>query len=319
MEAFDQPWKATQEGAVGAYWGVYDVDRNTEVRVHRTDRAHSRTGTCSRRIPCVWPRSLLVALLFPQPHAAHARPQLPRGRRLRHGHRCRLDHLRLFAAVPDGHQRAGRRAADARHARRDRRAARRSARMGRGALGDYPSRACFARRAATDTPLPKVSIHVPAYNEPPEMLIETLDALARSTTRTSKSSSSTTTRATKPCGARSRSTAQKLGARFRFFHVAPLAGFKAGALNFALRADRARRRQSSPSSTATTWCDRTGCATWCRRSPTRALAIVQAPQDYRDARRERLQGDVLRRVPRLSSTSAWSRATSATRSSSTAR
>ncbi len=27
--------------------------------------------------------------------------------------------------------------------------------------------------------LPKVSIHVPAYNEPPEMLIETLDALAR--------------------------------------------------------------------------------------------------------------------------------------------
>src|SRR5690606_36746996 len=27
MEAFDQPWKATFEGAVGAYWGVYDVDR----------------------------------------------------------------------------------------------------------------------------------------------------------------------------------------------------------------------------------------------------------------------------------------------------
>ena len=26
---------------------------------------------------------------------------------------------------------------------------------------------------------PKVSIHVPAYNEPPEMVIETLDALAR--------------------------------------------------------------------------------------------------------------------------------------------
>src|SRR5256886_16639099 len=27
--------------------------------------------------------------------------------------------------------------------------------------------------------LPRVSIHVPAYNEPPAMLIETLDALAR--------------------------------------------------------------------------------------------------------------------------------------------
>src|SRR6185369_13760678 len=27
MEAFDQPWKAFMEGAVGSYWGVYDVNR----------------------------------------------------------------------------------------------------------------------------------------------------------------------------------------------------------------------------------------------------------------------------------------------------
>src|SRR5690606_30238681 len=27
MEAFDQPWKAESEGGVGAYWGVYDVQR----------------------------------------------------------------------------------------------------------------------------------------------------------------------------------------------------------------------------------------------------------------------------------------------------
>src|SRR5262249_40642797 len=26
-EAFDQPWKAYQEGAVGSYWGVYNVNR----------------------------------------------------------------------------------------------------------------------------------------------------------------------------------------------------------------------------------------------------------------------------------------------------
>ena len=61
----------------------------------------------------------------------------------------------------------------------------------------------------------------------------------------------------------------RLGARFRFFHVDPLAGFKAGALNFALRQtapdarDRRRHRQrllrSSP----------TGCAIWCRASPSR--------------------------------------------------
>ena len=32
-----------------------------------------------------------------------------------------------------------------------------------------------------------VSIHVPAYNEPPDMLIQTLDALAGWTTRASRS------------------------------------------------------------------------------------------------------------------------------------
>ncbi|MGX5219993.1 glycoside hydrolase family 17 protein [Pseudomonas segetis] len=28
IEAFDQPWKRTSEGAVGGYWGLYDADRN---------------------------------------------------------------------------------------------------------------------------------------------------------------------------------------------------------------------------------------------------------------------------------------------------
>ena len=44
MEAFDQPWKAYMEGAVGSYWGVYDVNRRAQVRVHRPDRAHPRVA-----------------------------------------------------------------------------------------------------------------------------------------------------------------------------------------------------------------------------------------------------------------------------------
>ena len=34
MEAFDQPWKRETEGSVGAYWGVYDVERTAKVSVH---------------------------------------------------------------------------------------------------------------------------------------------------------------------------------------------------------------------------------------------------------------------------------------------
>ena len=60
--------------------------------------------------------------------------------------------------------------------------------------------------------------------------------------RTSKSSSSTTTPRTPRCGARCRTTARQLGERFRFFHFDVMKGFKAGALNYVLEPDRARRR-----------------------------------------------------------------------------
>src|SRR5581483_4216515 len=81
---------------------------------------------------------------------------------------------------------------------------------------------------------PKVSIHVPAYNEPPDMVIETLDALARldySNYEVLVIDNNTRDEAVwRPVEAH----CARLGQQFRFFHVAPLDGFKAGALNFAL-------------------------------------------------------------------------------------
>ena len=44
--------------------------------------------------------------------------------------------------------------------------------------GPARMRVCSGRRGGNLT-LRKVSVHLPAYNEPPDMLIETLDALAR--------------------------------------------------------------------------------------------------------------------------------------------
>lgn len=81
---------------------------------------------------------------------------------------------------------------------------------------------------------PKVSLHVPCYSEPPEVVCATLDALNRLdypdfevlvVDNNTKD----------PClWEPVRTHCQKLGARFRFFHVDPLSGAKAGALNFAL-------------------------------------------------------------------------------------
>ena len=54
---------------------------------------------------------------------------------------------------------------------------------------------------------PKVSLHIAAYNEPPDMLIETIRRQRPSIIRISRSSSSTTTQRTPRSGARWRSTA----------------------------------------------------------------------------------------------------------------
>ena len=82
---------------------------------------------------------------------------------------------------------------------------------------------------------PKVSLHVPAYAEPPEMVIATLDALAR--LRYPNFEVLVIDNNTKdPALWRPvEEHCLRLGKAFRFFHVDPLSGAKAGALNFALR------------------------------------------------------------------------------------
>jgi cellulose synthase/poly-beta-1,6-N-acetylglucosamine synthase-like glycosyltransferase len=79
---------------------------------------------------------------------------------------------------------------------------------------------------------PMVSLHVPAYNEPPEMVIETLDALARIDYPNYEvimiDDNTTDPDLWKPVEAH----CQKLG--FKFFHLENWPGFKSGALNFAI-------------------------------------------------------------------------------------
>ena len=128
---------------------------------------------------------------------------------------------------------------------------------------------------------PKVSIHVPAYNEPADMMIETLNALARLDypdfevliiDNNTKSES-----VWRPVEAH----CLKLGSRFKFFHVAPLKGFKAGALNFALA-----RTDKDAEIVAVIDSDYQVDPNWLKEltgafvNP--KLAIVQSPQDYRD-------------------------------------
>jgi len=128
----------------------------------------------------------------------------------------------------------------------------------------------------------KVSIHVPIHNEPPDMVIETLAALRRlehddyevivvdNNTRDAD--------VWRPVEAWCE---RQEGRRFRFFHVDPIDGFKAGALNFALE-----RTAPDADLVAVIDSDYVVAPDWLADCTPMFddpdVSIVQAPQDYRD-------------------------------------
>ena len=280
MEAFDQPWKAYQEGAVGSYWGVYDVNRQPKfaftepiVRVpewhilaalsvaaalavlglvYLTSDALRNRGRSFLAIVVYAASTLAVWVIYDFTQQYMTVSSVIAGVLLLLG---MLGVLLVLLA--EAHEWA------------------------------EAHWVAYRRRLGAPTLIPgahtpRVSIHVPAYNEPPAMLIETLDALARldyPDFEVLVIDNNTRDEAVwRPVEAH----CAQLGARFRFFHVAPLAGFKAGALNYALE-----RTAPDAAIVAVIDSDYVVEPCWLRQlTPAfqdRRVAIVQAPQDYRDA------------------------------------
>ncbi len=279
MEAFDQPWKAAGEGGVGAYWGVFNVERQQKFEftapIVRIPEWRVLAGT-----------SIVIAILLLALFYVNSGRLRTRGRTMLAvvvfatatiatwviydyaqqyltvttvivGALLILGMLGVIAVLlAEAHEWA-------------------EAHWIRG-----HDRLLVPRRGDAAFH-PKVSVHVPAYNEPPDMLIETLDALSRldyPDFEVLVIDNNTKDEAVwRPVEAH----CAKLGARFRFFHVAPLAGFKAGALNYALRHTAADAEVVAVIDSD--YCVEPG---WLRdlvpgfASP--SIAIVQAPQDYRD-------------------------------------
>jgi cellulose synthase/poly-beta-1,6-N-acetylglucosamine synthase-like glycosyltransferase len=79
---------------------------------------------------------------------------------------------------------------------------------------------------------PFVSIHVPAHNEPPELLKETLRSLSRLRYQNYEVIVIDNNTADETLWRPIERYCAQLGPRFRFFHVENLPGYKAGALNY---------------------------------------------------------------------------------------
>src|SRR5579863_2087010 len=280
MEAFDQPWKEQSEGAVGAYWGVWNVNRQPKFELRQP----------IVRIPR-WPllaatsvglAALMLMLLYGRSHTLRKRgrsflavivyaatttlvwvvydytQQYLTVTNVAVGTLLFLGMIGvILVLLAEAHEWA-----EAHWVTMRRRA--------------------FEPLSAADADLPLVSVHVPAYNEPPEMVMESLDALARldyPRFEVLVIDNNTADEAVwKPVEAH----CARLGAHFRFFHVAPLDGFKAGSLNYALQ-------HTAPQAAVVAVIDSDYVVErrWLRdlvpqfQNP--RIAVVRAPQDYRDA------------------------------------
>jgi len=281
MEAFDQPWKISIEGEVGAYWGLFDTDRQPRMAV---------AGSL-RDLPTYFMLaglSVLTAGFLFWLLTRDGSGLKPTGR--------------LWLAVPSTvlgnvliwamYDHAGRYAfASVRVA---------AAIQGVAAgivilvmlveLHEWVESRWGARRRVQrpvqpgpdpEHDFPMVSIHVPAHNEPPGLLVDTLSALAQ---LDYPSYEVIVVDNNTPDQARWRpveAACQALGSRFRFLHVEGLSGYKAGALNLALRHTAAQARLvaviDSDYQVRPDWLRSVvGCFT------DSEVALVQGPQDYRD-------------------------------------
>jgi exo-beta-1,3-glucanase (GH17 family)/cellulose synthase/poly-beta-1,6-N-acetylglucosamine synthase-like glycosyltransferase len=279
MEAFDQPWKAAAEGSVGAYWGVYDVHRQPKfpftapvVRIPHWKVLASLSVVVAliifslllfdRRALRRGGRSFLAIVAFAAATTAvwvvndYSRQYL--------SPYILLVGLLLFLGMigvmlmllAEAHEWA-----EAHWAR-------------------YRTRLFIPQEAIPFVP-PKVSVHLPAYNEPPDMVIKTLNALAALDYPDFEviviDNNTQDPGIWQPVEAHCR----ELGPRFRFFHVNPLEGFKAGALNYALG-----RTAPDAQVVAVIDSDYQVSSDWLKDLVSLfvkpRIAVVQAPQDYRD-------------------------------------
>ncbi|WP_263264094.1 glycosyltransferase [Pseudomonas sp. RIT-PI-S] len=279
IEAYDQPWKAGDEGAVGAYWGVFNAARQPKFNFTGPVVAIPQwrlLATASAVLALV-----ALALLLIDGSSLRQRgrafltfiaflcgsvlvwiaydysQQYSTWFSLTVGGLLALGVLGVaIVLLTEAHELAE-------------------------AVWTRKRRRQFAPVLDDQAYRPKVSVHVPCYNEPPAMVIATLDALAAQDYPDYEvlviDNNTRDPAVWEPVQAH----CATLGPRFRFFHVAPLDGFKGGALNYLLGFTAADAEVVAV-------IDSDYCVdpAWLKHMVPHfaepRIAIVQSPQDYRD-------------------------------------
>jgi exo-beta-1,3-glucanase (GH17 family)/cellulose synthase/poly-beta-1,6-N-acetylglucosamine synthase-like glycosyltransferase len=280
VEAIDQPWKIF-EGGVGPYWGIFDAARHPKFEWTGpiTDPDHWRLAAIA----------LLVSVLLSLPLLAMSAVTVWQAVMLA----ASANFVGAWFAAVFGYWNGHYFVPGAAFA------------LGLGivllvplivialarieeiaaiAFGRKPLRLVASPPLAPDVYAPKVSIHLPAYNEPQEMLKQTLDAIARLDYQNYECIVVINNTPDPALWLPIEEHCRTLGERFKFVRADNLAGFKAGALRLALVHTAADAEVIGVLDA-----DYVVHQDWLKdlvplfRDPT--VGLVQAPQDHRDSER----------------------------------
>ncbi|HKS14314.1 MAG TPA: glycosyltransferase [Pseudomonas sp.] len=279
IEAYDQPWKASDEGSVGAYWGVFNAERQQKFNFEGPVVAIPQWRVLA--VGSVVLAMLALTLLLIDGSALRQRgrtfltftaflcgsvlvwigydysQQYSTWFSLTVGFLLALGALGVFIVLlTEAHELAE-------------------------TVWTHKRRREFLPVQADSAYRPKVSVHVPCYNEPPEMVKQTLDALAALDYPDFEvlviDNNTKDPAVWEPLKAH----CELLGERFRFFHVAPLAGFKGGALNYLI--PHTAKDAEVIAVIDSDYCvDRNWLKHMVPHFADPKIAVVQSPQDYRD-------------------------------------
>ena len=230
IEAFDQPWK-TNEGPVGAYWGIFDADRHLKFALTGPVvpdplwSGKAAAGILSGAAIAAWflrrrdtgvAQALAIsagaqATGFGLARAMAAPLESYGSPGLMLAWLASIPLLALLAATTFDRMRE----------------------LSDVLLGPPPGRLFVAGPRGTGSRLPMVSIHVPACNENPSVVAETLESLAALDYPYFEVLAVVNNTADRSLVEPVRQACLRLGDRFRFVDLPRVTGFKAGALNAA--------------------------------------------------------------------------------------
>ncbi len=233
MEAFDQPWKVDLEGVMGAHWGLFDKDRTLKIPME---------GPVKEVSPFPLPLAISILLsIIPVSLYLRKREDQPFKGQLFFAMVIQLSISTVvwIVSTPWIHEllpyetliwgmllplQVGLLAVVL---------------INGFEMAEMLWPAGLKRVFAPLIPesgrkFPKVSLHLAIYNEPPDMVAKTLDGLNRLDYPNYEvlviDNNTVDPEVWEPV----RNYCEKLGSKFRFFHLGKWPGFKAGALNFGL-------------------------------------------------------------------------------------